>query len=123
MTASFLLIIGGIYAGIFTPTEAAGVGCLGVLVAAALRRKLSRAGIVAALKSTALISAMIFAIIVGGYLVARFLAVTGVTDYLVAAIIDAQLGRIVFLLLLIALYFVLGADVLRPDSRALHTES
>ncbi len=109
VTALFVLIIGGIYAGIFTPTEAAGVGCIGVLFAAALRRKLSRDGIVAALKSTVLISAMIFAIIVGGYLVARFLAVTGVTDYLVAAIIGAELDRVVFLLLLIVLYFVLGA--------------
>ena len=52
---------------------------------------------------------MIFAIIVGGYLVARFLAVTGVTDFLVEAIIAAQFGRIGLLLLLVVLYFVLGA--------------
>jgi tripartite ATP-independent transporter DctM subunit len=109
VTALFLLIIGGIYAGIFTPTEAAGVGCVGVLVMAAGRRKLSRGAIAAALQSTALISAMIFAIIVGGYLVARFLAVTGVTDFLVDAIIAAELGRVGLLVLLVLLYFVLGA--------------
>jgi len=109
VTALFVLIIGGIYAGIFTPTEAAGVGCIGVLITASLRRKLSRRGVAAALRSTALISAMIFAIIVGGYLVARFLAVTGLTDYLVETIIAAEFGRLAFLLFLIALYFVLGA--------------
>lgn len=109
VAALFVLIIGGIYAGIFTPTEAAGIGCIGVLVTASIRRKLTRASIAAALRGTALISAMIFAIIVGGYLVARFLAVTGVTDFLVEAIIAAELGRIGLLLLLIVLYFVLGA--------------
>lgn len=105
----FVLIIGGIYAGIFTPTEAAGIGCIGVLATASIRRKLTREGIAAALRSTALISAMIFAIIVGGYLVARFLAVTGVTDFLVEAIIAAEFGRFGLLLLLVVLYFVLGA--------------
>jgi tripartite ATP-independent transporter DctM subunit len=109
VTALFLLIVGGIYLGIFTPTEAAGVGCVGVLAIAALRRKLNRTGVAAALRGTALISAMIFMIIVGGYLIARFLAVTGVTDFLVEAIIGAELGRIALLLMLIVLYFVLGA--------------
>ena len=109
VTGIFLLITGGIYAGIFTPTEAAGVGCTGVLIVALMKSKLSRAAIEAALRGTALISAMIFAIIVGGYLIARFLAVTRLTDALVYLIIGAQLGRIGFLILLVLLYFVLGA--------------
>ncbi len=105
----FILIIGGIYAGIFTPTEAAGVGCTGVLAIALVQRKLSRSAIAAALRSTALISAMIFAIIVGGYILARFLAVTGLTEEIVGLIIAADLGQVGFLLLLVLLYFVLGA--------------
>ncbi len=109
VTGLFILIIGGIYAGIFTPTEAAGVGCTGVLVTALVQRKLSLGAIAAALRSTALISAMIFAIIVGGYVLARFLAVTGLTEALVELILAAELGRVGFLLLLVVLYFVLGA--------------
>ncbi|HEY5622778.1 MAG TPA: TRAP transporter large permease [Gammaproteobacteria bacterium] len=114
VTGLFIVIIGGIYLGIFTPTEAAGVGCVGVLIAALLQRKLSLKSIGAALRGTTLISAMIFAIIVGGYMVARFLAVTGLTEALVEAILSAGLGRIGFLLMLVALYLVLGAmlDVL-----------
>ena len=110
----FVLIIGGIYAGIFTPTEAAGIGCAGVVLIAGFRRRLNLTAIIAALRAAALISAMIFTIIVGGYMVARFLAVTGLTDTLVELITAAQLGRVGFLLLLVALYFVLGAmlDVL-----------
>jgi len=109
VTGLFVLIIGGIYAGIFTPTEAAGVGCVGVLVTALARRKLTWEAVGAALRGTTLISAMIFAIIVGGYMVARFLAVTGITDFLVELIIGAELGRVAFLLFLVFLYFVLGA--------------
>ena len=109
VAALFVLIIGGIYAGIFTPTEAAGIGCAGVLAMALARRKLSLATLGAALRGSALISAMIFTIIVGGYVVARFLAVTGLTDMLVDLIIAAELGRIGFLIMLVGLYIVLGA--------------
>ena len=105
----FLLVIGGIYGGIFTPTEAAGVGCTGVLLTAALGRRLTTLAMSKSLEETALISAMIFAIIVGGYLVARFLAVTGLTEDLVSMLVGMELGRVPFLVLLIALYLVLGA--------------
>lgn len=105
----FFLVIGGIYGGIFTPTEAAGVGCTGVLVAAWLRRRLTANAMSKALEETALVSAMIFAIIVGGYLVARFLAVTGITEDLVALLVGMELGRVSFLILLVLIYLVLGA--------------
>jgi C4-dicarboxylate transporter DctM subunit len=105
----FLLVIGGIYGGVFTPTEAAGVGCAGVLVTAAFRRRLSRSAMSKALEETALISAMIFAIIIGGYLVARFLAITGITEDLVSILVGMELGRVGFLVLLVLLYLVLGA--------------
>lgn len=105
----FALVIGGIYAGVFTPTEAAGVGCVGVFVMALASGRLSAHAFAAALRSTVLISAMIFSIIVGGYVLARFLAVTGVTEALVGLILDANLGRIGFLMLLVVLYFLLGA--------------
>jgi tripartite ATP-independent transporter DctM subunit len=106
--ALFIVAIGGIYAGLFTPTEAAGVGCTGVLTAA-LEGKLSRSAVSEALSSTALISAMIFAIVVGGYLMARFLAVTGLTETIVNAIASMNLSRGLFLALLVVLYLVLGA--------------
>jgi len=105
----FALVIGGIYAGLFTPTEAAGVGCAGVLLLATLLRTLTREKLEDALRGTALISAMIFTIIVGGYLMARFVAVTGLTEFIVDRMIALELGRVAFLLLLVVLYLVLGA--------------
>ncbi len=107
--ALFIVAIGGIYAGLFTPTEAAGVGCTGVLLTAALEGKLSRSAVSEALSSTALISAMIFAIVIGGYLMARFLAVTGLSETIVDAIAGMNLSRGLFLALLVVLYLVLGA--------------
>jgi len=105
----FFFVIGGIYAGIFTPTEAAGVGCTGVLIAAGAKRMLSRRAMARALEETALISAMIFAIIVGGYLFARFLAITGTTEAMVDILVGMDLGRVLFLMMLVVLYIVLGA--------------
>ena len=107
----FLVVIGGIYGGVFTPTEAAGVGCAGVLMAAAFRRRLTTQAMSKALEETVLVSAMIFAIIVGGYLVARFLALTGITENLVAMLVGLELGTVPFLLLLVLIYLVLGAMV------------
>ena len=55
---------------------------------------------------------MIFAIIIGpGYLVARFVAITGITEDLVAVLVGMDLGRVGFLVLLVLIYLVLGAMV------------
>ncbi|MDX1396873.1 MAG: TRAP transporter large permease subunit, partial [Gemmatimonadota bacterium] len=89
--------------------EAAGVGCAGVLAVAGVLGKLSREALAKALEGTALVAAMIFAIIVGGYLMARLVAVTGLTELLVERMVALDLGRVSFLLLLVALYIVLGA--------------
>jgi tripartite ATP-independent transporter DctM subunit len=107
--ALFALAIGGIYAGIFTPTEAAGVGCVGVMITALVQRKLTWSRISAALHSTALISVMIFAIILGGYSVARFLAVTGLTEDAVALLVRLDLSEGMFLFVLVIVYLVLGS--------------
>ena len=82
-----------------------------MLLTAAMRRRLTRLAMSRAAEETALISAMIFAIIVGGYLVARFLAITGITENLVAMLVGMELGRVPFLVLLVLLYLVLGAMV------------
>ncbi|MGE0158896.1 MAG: TRAP transporter large permease [Gemmatimonadales bacterium] len=105
----FAGIMGGLYIGAFTPTEGAGVGCAGVLLIAGVKRTLSRGAISRALEETALISAMMFAIIVAGYLLARFLAITGTTESIVDGLVEMELGRVGFVLLLVVLYLVLGA--------------
>jgi tripartite ATP-independent transporter DctM subunit len=105
----FFGVIGGLYVGAFTPTEGAGVGCAGVVLIAALKRRVTLPAMGRALEETALISAMMFAIIVAGYLLARFLAITGTAATIVDLLVGLELGRVGFLLLLVGLYLVLGA--------------
>jgi len=109
IVALFFGVIGGLYAGVFTPTEGAGVGCAGVVLIAALKRRVNLPAMGRALEETALISAMMFAIIVAGYLLARFLAITGTTETIVDLLVGLELGRVGFLVLLVGLYLMLGA--------------
>jgi C4-dicarboxylate transporter DctM subunit len=106
--AIFLLVVGGLYGGIFTPTEASGVGAAGVIVVAAVMKRLNWTNLKRALGDTGLVSAMIFAIIIGGYLIARFLVVTNISNLLIAYVNSLNLDKFTFLLFLIILYSVLG---------------
>ena len=72
----FLLVIGGLYAGVFTPTEAAGVGAFGAFVIAISLRQLSRKQFVDSLLETSKTTAMVFVILIGANVFGYFLAVT-----------------------------------------------
>lgn len=72
----FIAVVGGIYFGIFTPTEAAAVGAAGTGLVALLSRKLTLDGLRGAVLSTASSTAMIFLIILGAGLYNNFLALT-----------------------------------------------
>ena len=72
----FLLVMGGLFLGLFTPTEAGGVGAMGVLAVAMLRRRLSWSGFVISLYETLRTSAMVLLLIAGAIIFGHFLAVT-----------------------------------------------
>lgn len=104
----FTIVIGGIYSGICTPTEAAGVGVVGVLAISALQRKLSWPAMRNALVDTGYVAAMIYGIILTGYLLARFLAVTGASQALVDFVDRMGLSPSTFLLVVAVIYLILG---------------
>ncbi|MES9997708.1 TRAP transporter large permease [Desulfovibrio aminophilus] len=104
----FVIIIGGIYGGFFTPTEASGVGVAGVLLICLSRRRLTWKAMRDAMIDTGLVAAMIWGIIVSGYLLARFLAVTGASQALVAFVADMGLSKVGFLIIISIIYLVLG---------------
>lgn len=105
----FVCVIGGIYGGVFTPTEASGFGAASVFVIGLAMRRLTLPKIVLALSETVKTSAMVFAIIVGGTMLARFIAVTEISQQLVAFISENSGGVYMTLLLLTLMYLVLGA--------------
>lgn len=107
--AIFVLVIGGIYAGLFTPTEGSGVGVAGVVVIAALAGRLRLTALAAALRETVRITAAIFIILVGGVVLSRFLVQTQLTAAVVGLVAGLDVPPQVVLLALALLYLVLGA--------------
>ena len=103
-----LLVIGGIYLGVFTPTEAAGVGAFGAFLIALLKRTLDWGTVVQSLMSTGKTTAMIFLIIVGADLLSRFLAVTQLPTHLADLLSGLSCSRYLILLAIILLYLALG---------------
>lgn len=108
MLLLFLLVIGGIYTGIFTPTEAAGIGAFGALIICGLKRKLSWSGSVQCLSETGKMTAFIFLIIIGAAVFSYFLALTGLPASLSAFMTGLPLPRGVILLAIILVYMILG---------------
>jgi tripartite ATP-independent transporter DctM subunit len=105
----FLVVIGGIYAGAFTPTEASAIGVIGVLVVGLFMRRLTMACLRESLIDTGVTTGMIFAVIIGGHLIGRFLVLTDVTTGMVTWIGQSGLNRYVILTLFVLMYLVLGA--------------
>ena len=105
----FFVVLGGIYVGAFTPTEASGIGVTGVFVTALLMGRFTWQSAKQALMDAARTSAMIFAIIVGGHMIGAFLNVTGVTDGLITWIAELGVNRYVVLAIFVGMYLVLGA--------------
>jgi len=103
------LIIGGLYAGVFTPTEAGGMGALITFIMAVIRHRGVRGiGISHVLRDTVQLSAMIFAIIIGGLIFARFLAISGVTGVIGEFFVDGSMPAWAVVASVTAVYLVLG---------------
>lgn len=104
----FAAVVGSIYLGVATPTEAAALGCFAALILVAAKRRFTMAGVGKALVETAKSTAMIFAIIVGAHVFGHFLTETRVTPSIVAWVGDLAIPGLVIMLALAAVYVVLG---------------
>lgn len=104
----FLLIIGGIYGGIFTAAEAGAIGAFGALVISIIKKQLTRASFVDCLLETAQITGMMIALIIGAFIFKQFLAVTRIpfvfSDYVAAL----QINKYLIVALLVFVYVILG---------------
>jgi len=103
-----ILIIGGIYSGIFTPTEAGGAGAFGAFLMALFMRRLTIARLKESLLETGRSTIMIFMIITGILIFVRFLALTTLPASLSEFILGFGLNRYVILCLVLCLYVFLG---------------
>jgi tripartite ATP-independent transporter DctM subunit len=104
----FVLVIGGLYFGVFSPSEAAGVGACGAFIFALLRRRLNWLNFKDSLLETIVTAAMIFVIILGAMILGYFLAVTRLPFELANLISGLALNRYIILVIILLFYILLG---------------
>ena len=108
MLLLFCIVMGGIYFGVFTPTEAAGVGAFGAFLFALFNRKLNWQSFVQCLMETGKTTAMIFLIIIGANIFSTFLGLARIPMGLADFISGLALPRMVILAGIILIYIILG---------------
>jgi tripartite ATP-independent transporter DctM subunit len=104
----FAFVIGGIYGGMFTATEAAGMGAGGAFLLGVLRGKLSRADILRSLLEATRTTAAVFTILIGAILFGYFLTITQTPQKLTEFLVNLGIGRYGILSLILLMYLVLG---------------
>jgi C4-dicarboxylate transporter, DctM subunit len=104
-----VVVVGGIYGGVFTPTEGAAVGAVSMLVVGLARRSLSLPDLRTSLIQTAETTALIFLILLGAEVFNAFLAFTQLPSEAAAAIAQSGLPPYAVLATMLAIYLVLGA--------------
>jgi len=107
----FSMVMGGLFAGIFTPTEAGGVGAFGTLAVAVIRRKIDWKGFTAALNETTRISCMIMMIVAGATIFGHFMAVTRIPFDIAQWIAGFQVHHAVIMLMIIGVYLIGGCFI------------
>jgi tripartite ATP-independent transporter DctM subunit len=105
----FIVVMGGIYGGLFTSIEASGIGAVAALVFALTRHNLKLRDIYAIFVDTAQTSAMMFAIILGAALFGEFVNMTGVHEGLLKLVLGSHLPPFGVILLMVVLYILLGS--------------
>jgi tripartite ATP-independent transporter DctM subunit len=107
----FLLVIGGIMQGFFTPTEAGAVGTFAVLLLAVGKRSLNFAGYVKSLSEALRTAGMILTLIAGSVILGHFIAVTNIPQKTADWLVALPLNRYVILLFICIVYQIGGSFI------------
>jgi len=112
----FILVMGGLFGGLFTPTEAGGIGASGTLFLAVIRKNIDKQGLIASLFETTRISCMILVIVAGATIFGHFLAVSRIPFDMANWISGMQLPSFMVMCMIILVYLIGGCFI---DSLAL----
>src|SRR5215468_8340418 len=104
----FAFVIGGLYGGLFTPTEAGGMGAGGAFLLGVARRRLSGAAIRSSLLQATRTAAAVFTVLIGALLFGYFLTITETPQKVTMFLTGLGLGRYGVLALIMVMYLVLG---------------
>jgi tripartite ATP-independent transporter DctM subunit len=108
VTVLFLFVMGGIYGGLFTATEGAGMGAVGALVFAVARRALTWRSLYESLLESARTTAMLFMILIGALMFAEFINITTMPADLKTFVSRIGVNPIVVVAAICAIYVLLG---------------
>jgi len=108
MMSIVLISIGGIYAGIFTVSEAAAIGAFLSLLYAWWAKALKGSAVPTILLETVRTTAMVFLILIGAQVFGPFLALSGLPEHIAAGLAGLDVPRVVVLLLILGVYLLLG---------------
>ncbi len=103
-----VLVLGGIYSGLFPPSAAGAAGAFGAFCIVLYRKRTFRTWLIPALQDAVSISCIIFVILIGGLLLSRMLVVVGVIDDLVLQITSFATTPLAFMIMVSVLYVILG---------------
>ena len=104
----FVIVVGGIYGGYFPATYAGAIGAFGAFVIALAKGRLDGRAMVEVLKEAAVTTSVIFIIVVGGILFARFLTYSGLVTLISSTLLEFGTGKYTYLLGFVVLFAVLG---------------
>ncbi|MDH5353434.1 MAG: TRAP transporter large permease [Gammaproteobacteria bacterium] len=104
----FGIVMGGIYGGIFTPTEAAGIGAAGAFIIALMRRSLSVKNTFDVLFETAQTTSSLFLVVIGALIFSSFINRAGLPDQLLDLITGYDVAPIVVVFMILGIYIILG---------------
>lgn len=108
VTVLFLLVMGGIYGGLFTAIEAGAIGAFFTFLIPLIRKQWTRKAIFASLSDAGKTSAMIIVMLVGAFIFNAFLAVTRVSFIASQWIVNLPIPTILILIMLLMVYIILG---------------
>lgn len=106
--ALIAMLMGGIYGGVFTPAEAAGIGAFLGFLFALFRKSLTWAGFVDVVVESAKTTGMIFMVMIGALMLANFINFTSLPQDLLEAVEHFQLNPLVVIVIICLIYIVLG---------------
>lgn len=104
----FVVVMGGIYAGVFTPTEAAGVGAGGAFVIALSRKRLTFRVLLEILTETAVTTTTLFTVLIGALIFSNFINRAGLPDELLSFVGGLDVGPMTVIFVILLIYIVLG---------------
>ena len=103
-----IMVMGGLYTGVFTPTEAGGAGALGAFLVALILRRLTRQNLHESLLEAAMTTAKVFFIVIAAMFYCRFLVVTGLTGAITTFLIEFSGSHYILILLMLVIYIFMG---------------